>query len=382
MNILRALSAASGSESEPGWGTWVSRFALATVALVAVAIASVETLPGLSPEALAILSVGSLVCGGLFLVEWSLRVWFAPDLAPGRPDARRAYLQSFLGLVDLGAAGSLFALIGRGPAWHDATLFLQLLALLKLARFASGLSLIVAVLRNEARSLLAALITMLVVLFLASAMMYFIERDAQPAVFSSIPASLWWGIVTMGTVGYGDMVPVTGLGRLFGGSIILIGVAMFAVPAGILATGFAAELKRRDFVVTWHAVAKVPLFANLDATKIASIARLLKPQIVPERQVIIRRGERADAMFFVMEGEVEVEVAPIPVRLGKGQFFGEIALIKEGLRTATVTALSETRLLALDGSDFRRLIEQHPDVKAAIEAIADTRLSQQGQVAG
>jgi CRP-like cAMP-binding protein len=70
------------------------------------------------------------------------------------------------------------------------------------------------------------------------------------------------------------------------------------------------------------------------------------------------------------------------VRLGKGQFFGEIALIKESVRTATVTALVETRLLALDRVDFRRLIEQHPDVKAAIEAIAETRLGHQGKTAG
>jgi voltage-gated potassium channel len=229
------------------------------------------------------------------------------------------------------------------------------------------------VLKSEWRALAAALLVMLVLLVISSGIMYLLERHAQPTVFTSIPRALWWGIVTMATVGYGDMTPVTGIGRLFGGMVMLLGIAMFAVPAGILATGFAAEIRRRDFVVTWNAVAKVPLFSGLDATRIAAIARLLKPQIVPERQAIVRRGEPADAMFFVMDGEVEVEIDP-PVRLGKGQFFGEIGLLLDTTRNATVTALHECRLLVLDRADFDRLMHQHPDLKARIEKIAAERI--------
>lgn len=376
MTLHSALVDALDARSEGHEPAFWLRLLFAVTILVAVGDASLGTVPQLAVDA-PWFRLGGLFCGILFLLEWVARFWCAPELAPGREQPRKRYLFSFLGIVDLLAAGSLLTLVLGGNAWRDATLLLQLVALFKLARFATGLSLIVAVLRNEARSLFAALATMLVVLFLASSIMYLLERDAQPAVFSSIPAALWWGIVTMGTVGYGDMVPLTGLGRLFGGSIILIGVAMFAVPAGILATGFAEELKRRDFVVTWHAVAKVPLFSGLDAARIASIARLLKSQIVPERQVIIRRGEPADAMFFVMAGEVEVDIRPAPVRLGKGQFFGEIALVTEGPRTATVTAVAETRLLSLDRVDFHRLTQQQPELKAAIAAIAAARLKDQ-----
>ena len=111
-------------------------------------------------------------------------------------------------------------------------------------------------------------------------------------------------------------------------------------------------------VVTWNAVARVPLFAGLDATRIAAIARLLKPQIVPQRQVVVRRGEPADAMFFIMEGDVEVDIEP-PVRLGKGQFFGEIALLRRSNRSATVIAVSRTNLLALDAHGF---IKTGPDL--------------------
>jgi voltage-gated potassium channel len=118
----------------------------------------------------------------------------------------------------------------------------------------------------------------------------------------------------------------------------------------------------------------VPLFAGLDAAGIASIARLLKPQIAPAHYVIVRRAEPATAMFFIMAGEVEVDVQPHPVRLRAGQFFGEIALLRDTQRTATVTALTEVQLLALEASDFRNLIEQYPDLGERIAKVAEGRL--------
>jgi voltage-gated potassium channel len=176
-------------------------------------------------------------------------------------------------------------------------------------------------------------------------------------------------------VGYGDIVPVTPLGRLFGGLVMILGIAMFAVPAGILATGFAVELRKRDFVVTWQTVARVPLFAGLDAARIAEIARLLRREVVPAKYAVVRRGEPADAMFFIMSGEVEVDVTPTPRRMGRGQFFGEIALLRDSVRTATVTTVTECELLSLDVGDFRRLLDAHPGVRASIVQVAEQRLS-------
>jgi voltage-gated potassium channel len=307
----------------------------------------------------------------MFLAEYLWRIWRAPLLDPDLPHARRRYVLSFIGIVDLLSAAPLIGLVI--PDLADALLIGQLLALFKLSRLTPALSLVATVLKSEWRALAAALLVMLVLLVIASGVMYLLERSAQPTVFSSIPRSLWWGIVTMATVGYGEMTPITGFGRMFGGFVMLLGIAMFAVPAGILATGFASEIRRRDFVVTWNAVARVPLFSGLDATRIAAIARLLKPQIVPQRQVVVRRGEPADAMFFIMEGEVEVEIEP-PVRLGKGQFFGEVGLLHDTVRNATVAALNECRLLVLDRADFLRLTHQHPDLKTRIEAIAAERM--------
>jgi voltage-gated potassium channel len=235
------------------------------------------------------------------------------------------------------------------------------------------LSLVARVFRNERRALGAAFGTLIVLVVLAAGIMFLIEHDAQPAAFGSIPQSLWWAIVTMATVGYGDIVPVTVVGKLFGSVVILVGIAMVAVPAGIMATGFIEELRKQQFIVTWQAVATLPLFAQMDAGQIAAVARLLRPQIVPANTVIVRRGEAADAMYFILDGEVEVEVPPEPVRLGPRQYFGEIALIRDTRRTATVMSRDSCQLLALDVRDFRRLLEDHPSLREELARVADMR---------
>lgn len=350
--------------------------------LGAVASSFIKSLPDASPAETDLARALGLLALLIFTAEFAIRVWIAPESAAGRnaQTARLDYVRSFLGVIDL---------IVILPGWIAMVLpvdvglieLVDLLALLKLTRFAPALGLVGTVLRNETRALTGALMAMVVLLVLAAGVMYLLERGAQPQLFDSIPHTLWWAIVTMASVGYGDMVPVTAAGRAFGGVIMLLGIAIFAVPTGILATGFAQEIRRRDFTVSWQAVASVPLFAGLDAPRIASITRLLKPQSVPRDYTIVRRGDPADAMFFILKGTVEVELIPQPVKLGPGQFFGEIALVKDVTRMATVTAIQDTQLLALEVSDFRRLMAQMPDLKAKIEAIVEERLHTLDQAA-
>ncbi len=351
-------------------------FAAATmVGVVALVVATIGlTVPGLAPPTAAALASLRWIAVVLLSLEYALRLWTAPMAAASSaaPPSSRAYFFSFLGLVDLVAVAPFW--LALATAVDDGVLIAAgLIAVLKLARYAPGLPLVATVLRNEWRSLMAALLVVLVLLVLAAGAMYLLEREAQPMAFASIAHALWWAVVTIASVGYGDVTPVTPLGRLLAGVVMLIGIALFAVPAGILATGFAGEIRRRDFVVTWQLVSQVPLFAGLDAARIAEIARLLRPIIVPQNSVIVRRGETADAMYFIVEGEAEVDVTPRPVRLGKGQFFGEIALIKDIARTATVTAASECQLLALSIHDFRRLMERQPELKAQIAREAERR---------
>src|SRR3989338_6344422 len=346
--------------------------------LTSVVAVALETAEEISSRYAGLLGAIELVVVGLLTLEYVLRLWSAPEREPDgtkRPwGARFSYAVSAAGIIDLVAILPFYVglLLPLNPDWLRV---LRLLRLLKLARYVPALGLLAAVIRNESRPLLATLMVLVVLLVLNSGIMFVLEREAQPKIFASIPHTLWWAIVTMASVGYGDMAPITLWGRVFGGLVIILGVAMFAVPTGILATGFAIEIRKRDFVVTWQTVAKVPLFAGLDAARIAEIARLLKREVVPANYVIVRRGERADAMFFVMSGEAEVDIPPTPRRLGRGQYFGEIALLRDTVRTATVTAVSECQLLSLEAADFRRLLDAHPDLKDAISKVAEQRLS-------
>ncbi len=359
------------------------RAARATMALIVAAIvaaaaaAMMLTVRDLDPTIVRFLSPVEFAAFIAFTAEYAARLWSAPDAMPNRRPgaARLAYALSPLGAIDVLVIASYWAdlAIGLGPDVRAAT---GLLPLLKLARYMPGLGLVARVFRNEAAALGAAFGTLTVLIVLTGGVMYLLEHKAQPEAFASIPKSLWWAVVTMATVGYGDVVPATLFGRLFGSVVILVGIAMVAVPAGIMATGFMEELRKQQFIVTWQAVASLPLFASLDAGRIASIARLLRPQVVPANSVIVRRGEAADAMYFILDGDVEVEVRPEPVRLGKGQYFGEIALIRETRRTATVTALNPCHLLSLHVHDFRELLEENPDLRAEIARVADERHAQ------
>ena len=343
---------------------------------VVVAIAMVETLPNSDYTNNSFIRHIREAAWIVLTVEFFLRIWAEPERTTPRGAlvSRIAYLRSPLGIVDL---------LAVLPAWINLVHAVDLhwfelaaaLSLFKLSRYVPALSLVWNVVVRQSRSIFAALVVLSILLVVAATVIYFFEYEAQPDSFESIPQSLWWAITTMATVGYGDMAPITPIGRLIGGIAMVFGIAMFAVPAGILASGFAEELRKRDFVVNWQSVARVPLFARLDATAIASVAQLLKPRSISANQAIVRRGDVADSMYFIMEGEVEVELTPTPVRLKQGEFFGEIALIQNIRRTATIFSITNCRLLVLEAVDFHRLVDQVPELKEHIEQTSEERLS-------
>ena len=219
----------------------------------------------------------------------------------------------------------------------------------------------------------------LAAVLVAASAMHFVEGKTQPQHFGSIPDAMWWAVVTLTTVGYGDVVPVTLAGRLVASVTMMMGLMMIALPIGIVATAFTEEIHRREFVVTWAMVARVPLFANLDANAIAEIMRYLRAQNVPAGAVIVRRGEAARSMYFIAAGEVEVELAAGNVRLSEGQFFGEIAVLKKTRRSATIKATQPTKLLALDAGDLHVLTERSPEIGKSIErAVLERSLAPSG----
>ena len=363
------------SDSQPLAHILVKALFLLAIGVV-VTVAMVETLPNFDRTASSFtynIREAALV---VLTVEFFLRIWVEPEkTAPaGELACRIAYLKSPLGIVDF---------LAVLPAWVSLIYPVELhwfelaaaLSLFKLSRYVPALSLVANVVVRQGRSIFAALVVLSILLVFAATVIYLFEYEAQPNSFESIPQSLWWAISTMATVGYGDMAPITPIGRLIGGVAMVFGIAMFAVPAGILASGFAEELRKRDFVVNWQSVARVPLFARLDANAISSVAQLLKPRSVSTNQAIVRRGDVAESMYFIMEGEVEVELTPTPIRLKQGDFFGEIALVENIRRTATIFSVTNCRLLVLEAVDFHRLVDQIPELKEQIERTSEERLS-------
>jgi voltage-gated potassium channel len=219
---------------------------------------------------------------------------------------------------------------------------------------------------------------MIALLVFFSSIVYYFERDAQPDKYGSIPESMWWGIITLTTVGYGDITPITLWGKVFGGITTIFGLCMFAIPVGIIASAFIEAVRRREFVDTWNLVAKVPLFRTLDAARIAAVAGVLQPRRAERGERLIRKGDAGDAMYFIVSGEVEVDTetgAPAR-RLQAGDFFGEVALIAERERTASIVATIPSKLLVLHKDDFENFMDAHPDLKDAVRAASARRLAE------
>jgi voltage-gated potassium channel len=259
--------------------------------------------------------------------------------------------------------------VAAPSAWLLASLWV-----LKLAQNSPGFAQLGRVFKFEAKALATVLALFLIALFLSSALMHLLERAGQPSTFGTMPAALWWAVVTLTTTGYGDAVPQTALGHLIGAVVMVSGIATFGLLIGILATGFAAESRRRNFIETWDLVSKVPFFQTLDPSSITEITRMLRRVEVPGRTVVIRRGKIGDCMYFIAQGEVQVDIPPTPVRLREGAFFGELALLGDSIRTANVSTTKPSTLLALDLADFHTLMANHAELARAIDIEAKRRL--------
>src|SRR5512142_64355 len=306
-------------------------------------------------------------CLVFFIFEWVVRLRHAFMSQRGW-----AYALSGRGLVDAVAAIAVPLALVSGADPKSAWL-LGALWVLKVVPGVPGLRQLRRVLVLESGPLLSVLVIFLMVLSLASVAEYYLEHDVQAATFGSVPAALWWAVVTLPTVGYGDVVPITPLGRMVAALVMICGVGVFGLWTGILATGFAAETRRDNFLRTWEAVSKVPFFAALGPSAIADVTHMLRTMELPARTMIIRKGAQGDCMYFIAAGEVEVDLPGKKVRLGEGAFFGEMALLGNNSRSANITTTRVSKLLVLDLVDFRLLMARHPDLGETIDAEATRR---------
>lgn len=369
-----------GLERQAIGGPVATSLRAALILLIALNIIAfvLQTVPTLEQRYRTAFDVMLHVSMAVFTVEFLLRVWVAPLHPEGMYTqplrGRIRFLLTPVMLADL--ATLLPYYLGIAP-FHDLRFvrIIRLLWMLDITRHLPAIATLGRVLKRERRTLSAVLLIMLTMLFIASSLVFQLEHAQQPERFTTIPHAIWWGMATLTTVGYGDVVPVSTMGRVLGVVIMLLGVGTFALPAGILASAFSEERKRRNFMLTWHLVAEVPLFASLNAREIADIATLLHPIEFMTNEVVFHRGDVADSMYFIVAGELEVELAAQPRRMVRGEYFGELGLLRQQPRSATVIATTHAELLELDARDLHRLFEQQPRLRAAILAEADRRLA-------
>lgn len=353
--------------------------AVIIIDVLAMILASVPEYDARFGGLFAFVEVGAVV---VFALEYAARLWSVVGHSPRKlspTQDRLEYAFSSLGVIDLMAflPASIAFLAG-----DQAILVLfGVLPFFKLVRYSPAMRSLLAALHAERRTLIGCLVILAGAVLVFASLLYAIEHDVQPDKLGTIPQAMWWAIVTLGTVGYGDVVPVTPLGKLVSVFAIIGGLTMIALPVAIISTAFADEVRRRDFVVTWGMLARVPLFSHLSAVEIADIMRLLRARTIESGEILVRRGDAASSMYFITAGEVEIELPNRRVRLADGTFFGEIALLHRTKRSGTVTATRKTRLLALDAQDFHALIERMPALAAHVQKTAKARLADAGDLA-
>jgi voltage-gated potassium channel len=197
---------------------------------------SMETLPDLSSKTISLLNWAEIIIVALFTIEYGLRVYVA--------EKKSAYIFSFYGMVDFFAILPFYLALGLDMRTLRALRLLRLFRLFKLARYNKAIDRFVRAFSIAREEIIIFAIVTVILLYFAATGIYYFEHEAQPEVFASIFHSMWWAVTTLTTVGYGDMYPITTGGRIFTFIILIIGLGIVAIPAGLLAA--ALNKVRRD----------------------------------------------------------------------------------------------------------------------------------------
>ncbi|MEI8133692.1 MAG: ion transporter [bacterium] len=216
---------------------------LIVFSIVCVMLETVEDIYDKNVELFYVLEFGIVI---IFSVEYLLRVWSAVEEAQYSHPVwgRLRYMISILSIIDLMAILPFYIphLISTDLRFLRGIRLIRLLRVLKLGEYSKGFNTISAVLHKKRHDIQVTFFIIFLLLIISSSLMYFLEHESQPTVFSSIPTSLWWGVCTLTTIGYGDIVPITIAGKICTAIIALLGISAFALPSGIIVTGLIEEM--------------------------------------------------------------------------------------------------------------------------------------------
>jgi voltage-gated potassium channel len=185
----------------------------------------------------------------IFTIEYMLRIWSCVEEESYKKpiSGRVRFIFSAWGLIDLLAILPFFlSLFLTDLGFIRILRLLRMLRLFRVSKYFHALRVIQRVMKDKQEELVLSMVFIIFTLIISSSLVYYVEHDAQPKAFSSIPEAMWWGVNTMTTVGYGDLHPITVLGKFLGGIIAILGVSIFALPTGILASGFAEQIREQS----------------------------------------------------------------------------------------------------------------------------------------
>jgi len=213
--------------------------------VAAVVVGSIETVEARWGVLLYWFEFASVI---VFTVEYFTRMWscVADPRYPNPITGRLRFATTFMALIDLAAILPFYLpFVGVDLRFVRALRLFRIVRVAKVGRYYSSLQLIRNVLRSKKEELVLTTGLMMLLLLVSASLVYYAENATQPDKFPNIPASMWWAVVTLTSVGYGDIYPVTAIGKLFGAVIAILGIGMFALPTGILGAGFVEEIQKR-----------------------------------------------------------------------------------------------------------------------------------------
>jgi voltage-gated potassium channel len=301
----------------------------------------------------------------VFTIEYLVRLWVCVEQPRyrGRPAwrARLAYVVTPGAIIDLIAVLPFF--LGLVFDLNLRTLvLLRLLRLFKLGRYSTGFQSLYEAVRRERQALIASFLILFAVVLIAASLVYMAERGAQPEVFGSIPAAMWWALETVTTVGYGDVTPKTLAGRVIGGLTMVTGILMIALPVAIIGSSFAEVMRQRSFVVTFGLVARIPSFAGLAADVLSELLGVVRARTVEAGTPVVAFGATDDSLYIIATGVVEIDGDEGPRRLSTGDVFGTgFDDDPLGVRPEAL-AMTRVKLLMISRTDLLDIVARYPEI--------------------